>query len=306
MILEYGKLERPFLDPRADLHGAWGTLGEPAGPAGAASLLHLFRTRNVTLRHAFYAPEALVAQHVHAVPSFVYGDGGPCREISGSVGESKRRLTFHPAGYRHELRYEGPTNVLAVEVTGEVGELPERSVGLPATLYGEIWNILTAVALLEPPSRIDRAVAALVVQTMSIAQRPHPRWLTSVLDQVHARWDTPPSARELAAASGVSTYHLCRAFKRWMGVTTRQYGLLLRLDRARHQLWATDAPLSQVAAETGFTDQSHLCRALASWQSMHRPGKLRAIRPTRLEAHNHAVTEAARHLSTTKFVGTLP
>jgi AraC-like DNA-binding protein len=260
----------------------------------------------VTLRHAFYAPEARVGRHVHAVPSFVYGDGGPCREICGSARESKRRLTFHPAGYRHELSYEGPTHVLAVEVEGDVGELPGVSVGLPATLYGEIWNILTAVALNEPPSRIDQAVSALAEQTMAIAQTPHPPWLTTALDRIHSRWDAPPSARALAVAADVSTYHLCRAFKRWMGVTTRQYGVLLRLDRARHQLWSNDAPLSQVAAETGFADQSHLCRALASSHALHRPGGLRAIRPTRLEAHNYRVTEAGMRMTTARFVGELP
>lgn len=306
MVLDYGKLERPFLDPSGDLCREWGSLGEPVGPRDRATLLHLFRTPNVTLRQAFYAPEAQVAEHVHAVPSFVYGDGGPCREISGSIGESKRRLTFHPAGYRHELSYEGPTSVLALELTGEVGELPKISVGLPATLYGEIWNILTAVALQKAPSCIDEAVAALAAQTMLVSNTPYPAWLTTVLDQIHSRWDTPPSARALASRSGVSTHHLCRAFRRWMGVTTRQYGLLLRLDRARHQLWSTDTPLSQIAAETGFTDQSHLCRALASWQSAQRPGQLRAIRPTRLEPHNHSVTEAARRMTIARYVGNLP
>jgi transcriptional regulator GlxA family with amidase domain len=67
-------------------------------------------------------------------------------------------------------------------------------------------------------------------------------------------------------------------FKRLMGVTLQQYGLLLRLDKARGLLWGTRMPLPDVAAETGFADQSHLTRSLATL-SNQTPLRLRMTAP---------------------------
>jgi AraC-like DNA-binding protein/quercetin dioxygenase-like cupin family protein len=61
----------------------------------------------------------------------------------------------------------------------------------------------------------------------------------------------------LASATGVTTFHVIRAFTRAMGVTPHHYLLQVRVERARSLLAAGNAP-SVVAAMTGFVDQSHL------------------------------------------------
>lgn len=64
---------------------------------------------------------------------------------------------------------------------------------------------------------------------------------------------------DMARTVGLSPFYLLRAFKRATGMPPHRYLYQLRLDRARGLL-RHGVPPAQVAAELGFTDQSHLTR----------------------------------------------
>lgn len=65
--------------------------------------------------------------------------------------------------------------------------------------------------------------------------------------------------RELAEAAGLSPFHLHRLFRTQVGLPPHEYHLRRRLVRAR-ELLGSGQPIADVAAETGFADQSHLTR----------------------------------------------
>jgi AraC-like DNA-binding protein len=65
---------------------------------------------------------------------------------------------------------------------------------------------------------------------------------------------------ELAAAAGLSRFHLIRAFQRRYGVTPFAYRRHQRIERARAVLRAGRS-LADAAADAGFADQSHLGRS---------------------------------------------
>lgn len=67
------------------------------------------------------------------------------------------------------------------------------------------------------------------------------------------------SLHDLAAAAGVSSSHLCRAFSARFGLPPHAYQLQVRVARARAMLAHGRAP-AEVAHRTGFCDQSHLTR----------------------------------------------
>ncbi len=67
------------------------------------------------------------------------------------------------------------------------------------------------------------------------------------------------SLDELARVANLSSYHLLRVFKNSVGLPPHTYQNQVRVKRARHLL-AQGWPIVQVAAETGFVDQSHLSR----------------------------------------------
>ena len=67
------------------------------------------------------------------------------------------------------------------------------------------------------------------------------------------------SLRELAAVAGLSPFHLHRLFRIQIGMPPHEYHLRRRLVRARGLL-GSGQPVAEVAAATGFADQSHLTR----------------------------------------------
>ncbi|AYD66354.1 AraC family transcriptional regulator [Achromobacter sp. B7] len=77
--------------------------------------------------------------------------------------------------------------------------------------------------------------------------------------------DTPAavlSLADLAAASGLSRYQALRAFTRATGMTPHAYQIQRRLLLAR-QLIRRGMTLADVAAASGFADQSHMTRLFA-------------------------------------------
>jgi transcriptional regulator GlxA family with amidase domain len=79
---------------------------------------------------------------------------------------------------------------------------------------------------------------------------------------------------ELASLTGLSQSHFSHAFKASTGVPPHQWQTKARLDRAKQLLLSANAPLSNVAIETGFSDQAHFTRVFrknigttpASWK----------------------------------------
>lgn len=64
---------------------------------------------------------------------------------------------------------------------------------------------------------------------------------------------------ELEQQIGLSRFYLVRRFRAEVGMPPHAYQLAIRLDRARVMV-ASGMPLSEVATQCGFTDQSHLTR----------------------------------------------
>jgi AraC-like DNA-binding protein len=68
-----------------------------------------------------------------------------------------------------------------------------------------------------------------------------------------------PTLDELAGAAGVGKYRLIRLFRAGTGMPPHRYLLAQRIRRAR-RLLEDGHPIADVAAATGFADQSHLHR----------------------------------------------
>jgi AraC-like DNA-binding protein len=80
----------------------------------------------------------------------------------------------------------------------------------------------------------------------------------------------------LAARLGVSPYRLSRAFTREMGVSLTRYRNRVRVGRALDRLAAGETSLAALAADLGFSDQSHLCRTVRD-QVGYTPAALRRL-----------------------------
>lgn len=67
----------------------------------------------------------------------------------------------------------------------------------------------------------------------------------------------PLSMQQLAAMCNVNYYYFSRLFKHYTRSDFRNYLLTLRLNEAKRRLLQTDAPITTIAMECGFTATSH-------------------------------------------------
>ena len=68
------------------------------------------------------------------------------------------------------------------------------------------------------------------------------------------------SLAELAGVVQLSVFHFTRKFRAEFGCPPHAYVMRKRIERAKAQLAKRDIPLKVVAANSGFSDQSHMTR----------------------------------------------
>jgi AraC family transcriptional regulator len=71
-----------------------------------------------------------------------------------------------------------------------------------------------------------------------------------------------PSVAELASRAGVHPLHFARTFRRFQRCSPGEYLRRRRAERAAELILQTRLPLADVAQRSGFSDQSHLTRAM--------------------------------------------
>lgn len=86
-----------------------------------------------------------------------------------------------------------------------------------------------------------------------------PPWLERIRELIH---DTTGAAsvEDLAREAGVHRVHLARTFRDHYGVPVTRYARQVRVHSALTLIATGSLPLAQLAAESGFADQSHLTR----------------------------------------------
>lgn len=104
------------------------------------------------------------------------------------------------------------------------------------------------------------------MQSSDIQQRKchgdlQPWQLLRVQATVGAHLSDYISNRQLADCVRLSQYHFARAFRRSTGMSPQGYVARRRIERAQYLMLWTDATLSSIAFECGFSDQSHFGRA---------------------------------------------
>lgn len=72
--------------------------------------------------------------------------------------------------------------------------------------------------------------------------------------------DREISLADLASVVRLSVFHFTRKFRAEFGCPPHAYVMRKRIDRAKQQLARRDVPLKVVAANCGFSDQSHMTR----------------------------------------------
>ncbi len=119
-------------------------------------------------------------------------------------------------------------------------------------------------ATLAGETRLAQAVAALLQRCSAVAlvgtrAGAEPVGVRRVRQYLHDRFDRRIRLRALADLAGLNPVYLVRAFRTATGLPPHAYQRQLRINRAQTLLRRGESP-ADVAAQTGFADQSHLTR----------------------------------------------
>jgi AraC family transcriptional regulator len=90
-----------------------------------------------------------------------------------------------------------------------------------------------------------------------------PVWLSRVREEMDDV-GSGVRVRDIAARAGVHPVYLARQFRRFFGSSVVSYLRRQRVTRAADLIASSSLPLSTIAFQSGFADQSHLSRSFRS------------------------------------------
>jgi len=111
-------------------------------------------------------------------------------------------------------------------------------------------------------------------KTQSGARGLTQRQVQSVLDFIHENLAKDLSLTEVASVTGVSSSHFRVLFKQSIGLPVHKYVIKCRVERAVELLSNGSVELKDVAAKSGFADQSHMSRCMRRFVGLT-PGEVR-------------------------------
>jgi AraC family transcriptional regulator len=245
---------------------------------GIAPVTHGFTDRSVTvaefrLTETSHAPDTRLGRHCHAHPAITFVLRGGFAEDFGVDGElscGAMSMLLKPAGAAHSNRYSkigARSFILECVSPSPLFEGLDRGrprLG-PSHVVLRLLELYSAFRA-DSPERLllaEEVAFELARQAGGEIARgttARPRWLTAVADTVREECTQPLRLSALAAGSSVHPVYLARAFRRHYGRSIGSYMLQGRLRLAMRRLATSNDPISRIAMDCGFADQSHFSR----------------------------------------------
>ena len=216
-----------------------------------------------------------VPVHTHADPHFLMIVSG---DYLTTARQSSKRcspgsLIFNPPVTTHQDRFRSATGrffTLSLE--------PERyrllmdaggSIETP-TCFGDGAQTWLAARMYSEFRRRDSLsptiLEGLALELLGTTARQErfkgkrPSWLGLAVELIQNGGITSLSVAAIAREVNVHPYHLCRAFRRFLGVTPGEFIRACRMERAMSMLRDSELSIAAVALECGYSDQSQFTR----------------------------------------------
>jgi AraC family transcriptional regulator len=104
-----------------------------------------------------------------------------------------------------------------------------------------------------------------LVHTTGKTLQSRPIWLKRVQELLLDRWSEFLSLEDLAVASGANPITISKHFHRYFGCTLGEYMRKVKVSRSLQLIRSTDLPLTDIAYQCGFADQSHFIRCFKQY-----------------------------------------
>lgn len=233
-----------------------------------------WETCDVLLSEVRHEAVKCVAEHQHEAPYFsLLLDGAYEERGEGfDLRYEPYMLVFHSAGTLHQDHILGACRFFAVDLLPKWEAVIAGLGGTRAHVFelaggDPVWLVLRLYReFLARPDAAESIVEALVYELCAhVAKRcveefREPLWLPTVDSAVREQFRQPFDLASIASTVGVHPTHLCRAFRRFRGHTISDAMLGARVAYVARRLTESEESLAEIAAEAGFTDQSHMTR----------------------------------------------
>lgn len=247
------------------------------------------------VRDTYHEPGASYPRHAHEDASVFVVLSGRVDDRSGSLGAecTPGFAGFLPRFGEHRSDFGTvPVRCLDFVISAE---WLEKSFGATrvgcAPKYGvdarlSVWALgLLSECRLQRIDQQQLAIDELVLELVSVAincgesasapELRRPDWLRDVVEVLTLRNAPELGLSYVADAVGRHPAHVCRAFRARFGCSLHEYVRRRRVEEAVTMLRTTRHSLSQIALETGFSDQAHLTRTFRAFVGTT-PGAYRA------------------------------
>ncbi len=188
-------------------------------------------------------------------------------------------LTFRGSGEVHEaLLHDAHVRVFVLELSPRwIERLREGSLTVSSS------SDFSSGALPQLSARLNRefhktdsaarlAIEGLALELLaeavrrpSIGIRATPPWLIQAREMIAEHFAERLTLTHVAAQVGVHPVHLATTFRQKYGVTIGEFVRRRRVEHACAELLKKDIPLTAIALQAGFADQSHFSKVFKSY-----------------------------------------
>jgi AraC family transcriptional regulator len=92
------------------------------------------------------------------------------------------------------------------------------------------------------------------------SQNPRPRWIKTVAEITRDKWNEALTLKDLSEAAGIHPITISKHFPKYFFCTFGEYMRRLKIERSLYFLKVSSSSLTEIAADCGFSDQSHFIR----------------------------------------------
>jgi AraC family transcriptional regulator len=261
----------------------------------SGTLRRRLQTMHLSVSEYSYPGRYRIGRHAHDLPFISLLLHGRYRERVGAAVSDidGRAAVVHPAGESHQDEFDAQgATIFSVDLPPdwlEVAAVHDRSVNSGPHVSAAVLRVAREMERGGDAARwfVESAILHLVGSLARAVERNHrkrrssPGWVKRIADYLQDNYAKKISLAELADVAGVHPVYMARHFHKTYACTIGDYVRAVRVDRALADLLHSDRSVADIAAEHGFSDQSHLSRLVRS-HTGRTPGEWRkqsTIRP---------------------------
>ena len=246
------------------------------------------RVGSLQVTHFAQRAKSKVPRHYHDNATLCVLLRGMARDHfhQGTIEYEPGAVIYRPPGEQHAHEY-GRDGMVAVVI-----EIPaSRLDGDPALRFlselrfernvPTLADVAQLLSCLRNPAAVEVELEEHCLSLLTVFNRIGKEAYTSTrLDRVRRVLDECAAGKhslaELGAMAELHPAYLVNAFRKRFGCSIGQYQRRRRVELVLKQLWNTQLPLSEIALETGFYDQSH-CASEIRRHLQLTPGQIRRM-----------------------------